>query len=194
MIEGPSGQRTLIRGVFGRGEGREPASDPSRRAPRAAGRAFLRRITPSHLSPPSRQRRWFRGAEEPVVEGCGGPPTSAIEYDPRARPRIERAPRCCSEENQRLSLVAWRRVESSPFRGEEPPAGLLRNQGPYRLFGPIQRRAFTIARERSGATPIRLTRTPSVAGSWEGPGGEPSAPGERRSRRARPGFPERVKR
>jgi hypothetical protein len=68
-----------------------------------------------------------------------------------------------------VALVAWRRVESSPL-GEEPPAGLLRNQGPYRLVGPIQRRAFTIARERSGATPIRLTRTPSVAGSWEGAG------------------------
>lgn len=65
--------------------------------------------------------------------------------------------------------------------------------GAVSAFGPIQRRAFTIARERSGATPIRLTRTPSVAGSWEGPGGEPSAPDERRSRRARSGFPERVK-
>lgn len=79
------------------------------------------------------------------------------------------------------------------FRGEEALAGLLRNQGPYRLFGPIQRRAFTIARERSGATPIRLTRTPSVAGSWERPGGEPGAPGERCPRRARPGLPGRVK-
>jgi len=53
LIEGPSGQRTLIRGVFGRGEGREPASDPSRRVSRAAGRAFLRWMRRATLRPVS---------------------------------------------------------------------------------------------------------------------------------------------
>lgn len=149
--------------------------------------------------PPSRQRRWFREAEEPAVEKCSPPRqlsrgsgrhvllTVAIDCDPRARPRIQGTPRFCSE----VALVAWRRVESSLV--EEAPAGLSRNQEPYRHLGPIRRRAFTIARERSGVIPIRLTRTPSVAGSWERPGGEPGAPGERRSRRARSGCPDRVK-
>ena len=148
--------------------------------------------TPSHLSPPSRQRRWFPGAEEPGIEGCGGPPTSAIEYDPRARPRIERAPAPLLRGEPKVALVAWRRVESSPFGGGAS-SRVAAKSGAVSAFGPIQRRAFTIARERSGATPIRLTRTPSVAGSWERPGGEPCAPGERRSRRARSGFPGRVK-
>jgi len=142
---------------------------------------------PSHPSPPSRQRRWFQEAEEPVVEGYGGPSTVAIESDPRARPRIDRAPCHCSE----VALVAWHGWSRLIY--EEAPAGLWRDQGPHRLLEPIRRRAFTIARERSGATPIRLTRTPSVAGSWERPGGEPGAPDERRPQRARPGFPGRVK-
>lgn len=159
---------------------------------------------PSHYSPSSRQRRWVQEAEEPVARraarlasfrearGALNLPTVAIEYDPRARPRIDRAPCFAAPRVTKVALftcVAW--VESPLW--EEAPAGLLRDQGTNRLLRPIRRRAFTIARERSGATPIRLTRTPSVAGSWERPGGEPGAPGERRPRRARPGFPDRVK-
>jgi len=114
-------------------------------------------------------------------------PSAAIECDPRARPRIQGTPRFCSE----VALVAWRRVESPLLK--EAPAGLLRDQEPHRRFRPIRRRAFTITRKRSRVIPIRLTRTPSVAGSWERPGGEPSASGERRSQRARSGCPDRVK-
>jgi len=154
---------------------------------------------PSHYSPSSRQRRWLQVAEEPVAgraarlasfreaRGALNLPTVAIEYDPRARPRIDRAPRRCSE----VSLVArhgWSRLF---WRRLQP--GFCEIRGRIGFWGRIRRRAFTIARERSGATPIRLTRTPSVAGSWERPGGEPGAPGERRPRRARPGFPDRVK-
>jgi len=119
-------------------------------------------------------------------------PTAAIESDPRARPRIERAPRLCHLE---VAPGVWRWLSgwSRLVLREVAPAGLRRNQGLYRLCGPIQRRAFTIARERSGATPIRLTRTPSVADSWETPGGEPGAPGERCPERARSGCPDRVK-
>jgi hypothetical protein len=143
---------------------------------------------PSRRSPSSRQRRWLQVAEEPGFGRSEDLPTPAIECDPRARPRIQGTPQRCPE----VALVARVERVESPLL-EEAPAGLLRNQGPYRLLGPIRRRAFTIARGRSGVSPICSTRTPRVAGSWEGPGGEPGAPDERRPQRARPGCPARVR-
>jgi hypothetical protein len=88
--------------------------------------------------------------------------SSAIrEHDPGSNEPRAVAPRLAKGCPRYVAWVEFPLVE-------EAPAGLSRDQGPHRLLGPIQRRAFTIARERSGVSPIRLTRTPSVAASWEG--------------------------
>jgi len=158
---------------------------------------------PSHIWPSSRQRRWFREAEEPVVEKSSPPrqlSRGAGSHEPSDRCNRVRSASTTSNRASpapvlrcaEVALGAWRWTGGVPsFGGGSSRASA--KSGAVSACGPIRRRAFTIARERSGATPIRLTRTPSVADSWEKPGGEPSAPGERCPQRARPGCPGRVR-
>lgn len=160
MIEGPSGQRTLTRGVFGRGKGHEPASDPSCRAPHAAGRAFLRlvRRATSAVVSPKTVVSGGRGAcdREPVRL-----PSVAIECDPRARPRIQGTPRRRSE----VTLVTQRGWSRLFWRRLQP--GCCEIRGRIGFWGQSDAAPSRLLVMRSGASPIRLTRTPSVAGSWE---------------------------
>jgi hypothetical protein len=88
-------------------------------------------------------------------------PTGAIECDPRARPRIERAPAPSHG-------VAWGRAAS--FDGGRSSRVVARS-GALLALGQSSAAPSRSLVRRSRATPIRWTRTPSVAASWETPVG-----------------------
>lgn len=173
MIEGPSGQRTLTRGVVGRGKGHESASDPSRRAPRAFLRLERRAAVHHRLAKDG-------GFEWPRSLASGRPKTfrplqsSAIrEHDPGSKEPRAAFPRLPSEPAlSGWSRLFWRRLQpgccairgrigfwgqsgAAPSRLLVRGAGLPRSARPGHLVSQVRGRG----RVENPVLPMKVARS-----------------------------------